>query len=96
MLIARLGHQYGKGEDEKLSKAVDIDFKDILPGYEIQSITERTLSGNQDLSEREQKRLRWNKAAEDISDASRRGSIRDGTITIYPMEIRTFHVKVGV
>lgn len=95
-LLIRLGHQYGNLEDEELSKAVDIDFKDILPGYEIQSITERTLSGNQDLSEREQKRLRWNKAAEDISDAFGRGSIQDGTITIYPMEIRTFHVKVGV
>ena len=95
-LLIRLGHQYGRGEDQELSKAVDIDFKHILPGYEIQSITERTLSGNQDLSEREEKILRWNEAAEDISDASGRGITQDGTITIHPMDIRTFHVKVGV
>lgn len=96
-LLIRLGHQYGKGEHEILSSAVDIDFKDVLPGYEIQSITEKTLSGNQDLSERERKRLRWDgEAAEDISDGIGEDSIRDGTITMHPMEIRTFHVQVGM
>ena len=78
-----------------MSKAVDIDFKDVLPGYEIQSITERTLSGNQDLIERENKRMRWDEAAVDTSDSARKDSIRDGKITIHPMEIRTFHVVVA-
>ena len=94
-LLIRLGHQYAKGEDDALSKAVDIDFKDVLPGYEIQSITERTLSGNQDLIERENKRMRWDEAAVDTSDSARKDSIRDGKITIHPMEIRTFHVVVA-
>ena len=94
-LLIRLGHQYAKGEDDTLSKAVDVDFKDVLPGYEIQSITERTLSGNEDLIEREKKRMRWDEAAVDTSDSVRKDSIRNGKITIHPMEIRTFHAVVA-
>jgi len=94
-LLIRLGHQYGKGEDEILSKPVDIDFRDILPGFEIQSIAERTLSGNQDLLEREKKRLRCDEDESGCSDGDVKDTILDGTITLSPMEIRTFHITIG-
>ena len=94
-ILIRLGHQYGKGEDDDLSKPVDLDLRDILSGYEIISITEKTLSGNQDLAEREELMLRWDDSIKNqYTGREDIGSLDDGKITLNSMDIRTFEVKV--
>lgn len=86
--LIRLGHQYGKGEDDELSKPVRIDMKRLFAGYEVLNVVEKTLSGNRDYSDWENSRLEWN------DDFSSRRSV-DGVVELEPMQIRTFEVQVN-
>merc|ERR1711935_627113 len=90
--LIRLGHQYGIGEDEELSKSASIDLADCLPGYEISRVVELPLSGNQKLEDWEKTRLMWSSSR---SKSSKDTGSRDGTVVeLQPMDIRTFRVTV--
>lgn len=90
--LIRLGHQYGMGEDEELSKPVSVDLADCLPGYEISGVVEMTLSGNQNLEDWEKTRLIW---SDSKSKSSKDTGLQDGTaVELQPMDIRTFRVTV--
>jgi hypothetical protein len=90
--LIRLGHQYGIGEDENLSKAAEVDLATCVPGYTIVDVVEVTLSGNQEYSSWLKKRLDWSGG----SKVSQGGSIRGTTVELRPMDIRTFKVSVKV
>ncbi|KAL3928687.1 MAG: hypothetical protein SGBAC_012538 [Bacillariaceae sp.] len=93
--LIRLGHQYGLGEDGELSKPATVDLVDCLPGYEITEVVELTLSGNQKIEDWEKTRLVW--AAVGGFQSSSKGSsggLKDTTVELQPMDIRTFRVTV--
>jgi hypothetical protein len=94
--LIRLGHQYALGEDATLSQPVHIDMKQLLAGYEVVAITEKTLSGNQDYSDFQKRRLLWTTDDSVYNEKSPTGPANtDGFgIALKPMEIRTFEVKV--
>jgi hypothetical protein len=90
-LLLRLGHQYDIGESEVLSKTVKVNLSLLLGGhYEILNLREKTLSGNQDLSDLVKRRYNWTESydPEDVHDGL------STTITLKPMQIRTFEVQV--
>lgn len=86
--LLRLGHQYGVGEDEVLSRPVSIDLTKLLLGYNVTSVEEMTLSGNQNLTHRMHYRLDWTGTTSNARVAV--GSTTN--ITMAPMEIRTFEL----
>ena len=91
--LIRLGHQYGLGEDEELSKPAKVDLVDCLPGYEITGVVELTLSGNQNVEDWKKSRLVWTSG----SSGSKKGSttdLKDTVVELQPMDIRTFRVTV--
>lgn len=92
--LIRLGHQYAKNEDDDLSKAVQVDLSKLFAGYSIMSVVEKTLSGNQDRSEWEKRRLHWTDVTEEMG--SERSIGDDFVFQLNPMEIRTFEVVAKV
>ena len=92
--LIRLGHQYAKNESVTLSQSVNIDMKQLLDGYEIIGIREKTLSGNQDYSDMRSRRLQWTKDVSVYEEKHR--NVDSFVVELKPMEIRTFEVQVKV
>ena len=100
--LIRLGHQYGINEDPKLSQPVVVDLKSLFPGQTIQTIQETTLSGNVDISTWHNKRLDWTSANSGGGSSirseetkSQKEEVGGTSITLDPMDIRTFMVAVS-
>ena len=91
-LLLRLGHQYDIGESRVLSRPVKVNLSLLLAGhYDVLNITEKTLSGNQNLSDWIERRYNWTEMVETYNNVH---DISSTTITLHPMEIRTFEVQV--
>ena len=92
--LIRLGHQFGEGEEETFSKPVVVCLGRIVFPHFIVSITEMTLSGNQELESWAKLRINWNggnmQARQPVACTG--GSCM---VELKPMEIRTFQVQVG-
>ena len=90
-LLLRLGHQYAVGESLILSRPVKVNLSLLLAGhYEVLNVTEKTLSGNQNIKDYLARRYNWTRAefSTEIHDET------STTITLKPMEIRTFEIQV--
>ncbi len=87
--LVRLAHQYGIDEDHLYSSPAHVDLQNLFPNHLIASITEMTLSANQDRADWEKRRLRWSGNKEEAS-------IDDSTLVVVlkPLEIRTFEISV--
>jgi alpha-mannosidase len=96
--LVRLGHQFGANESNEFSVPVEVDLSVLFPTKSITNYTEKTLSGNQNRIEWESKRLRWdtNKLSKDFVQAEAYSQSRQNgtTVTMKPLEIRTFEVEV--
>ena len=95
--LIRLGHQYGIGEDENMSVPVKVDLSTtIFYKHKIVSITEKTLSGNQDYSSWVERRFDWNhhSSSKTNSSSSPQSSLDGTVVTLKPMDILTFEVSV--
>jgi hypothetical protein len=88
--LIRLGHQYAVGEDEDLSKSVDVDLATLLSGYTILYVVEKTLSGNQNMTSWREKRFDWTG-----SGGSMKGALQGTVVHLNPMEVLTFEVQVA-
>lgn len=95
-----------KGEDEQYSKAVTFNFQDVFRGLNVVSIRETTLSADQWLNEAKrfyftEKSVKRNEipspadVLENEDDTAKKFEKEsDFTITMKPMEIRTFVAKL--
>jgi hypothetical protein len=91
--LIRLGHQYDWNEDEELSQPVKVNLATLLAGYEVLSVTEKTLTGNQNYTTWLSKRLQW--TADSPSERSQVSSSQnENVVDLNPMEIKTFEVRV--
>merc|ERR1712150_327200 len=99
--LIRLAHQYASEEDSIYSTPVQVDIQSIFTSkpytmLKVVSVTEKTVSGNQNWSEWEKKRFEWSSNIS-VKDATASGrSFDDGTVVqLNPMEIRAFEVVLG-
>jgi hypothetical protein len=89
--LVRLAHQYAKDEDQVLSEPVSIDLAKLLAGFKITSVVETTLTANQELNDWVKRRMDWTGSGPlPLSYVSASNT----TITLQPMEIRTFVMKL--
>ena len=96
-LLLRLEHFYQVGEDSELSQAANVSLQDLFSQlFEIETVHETSLGGHQWLDE--VNRLTWRKDRAHGNHDSIKNSIeskdQDGEITLFPMQIRTFVLKV--
>jgi len=94
--LLRLAHQYGRDEGEAHSDPAYVNLQDLYPEHDIASVTEKTLSANQDRADWEKRRLRWNNVM--LEEPARGEGIAEGGLVVMlkPLEIRTFEVSVTV
>ena len=87
-VLLRLGHQYGWNEDDNLSSPVDVDVANLFTGFGVATVTEMTLTGNQELDVYLSRRMSWKESTPSTS-------LSGNTVTLNPMEIRTFEVVLS-
>jgi len=92
--LLRLGHQYALGEDKILSSSVSMNLASILKDFNVTSIKEKTLSGNQDWDDYVKRRLEWTGKSLKESLGRKTRDPMDFPIRLNPMEIRTFELAV--
>ncbi|XP_046584534.1 lysosomal alpha-mannosidase-like isoform X4 [Haliotis rubra] len=96
--LLRLEHFYEKEEDAALSAPVTVSLKDLFVPFDIEAVTELTLGSNLPLSQLN--RLQWKTTDSGHTDTTLRFkpvSLSEAApldITLNPMEIRTFQVKL--
>ncbi|KAJ9562484.1 hypothetical protein OSB04_007644 [Centaurea solstitialis] len=95
-VLLRLAHLYEVGEDRDYSVMATVELKKLFPNRKISKVTEMNLSGNQERSEMERKRLAWK-----VKDSSEAKIVRGGVVDseklmveLGPMEIRTFFIDL--
>ncbi|XP_003426403.2 lysosomal alpha-mannosidase isoform X2 [Nasonia vitripennis] len=100
-VLLRLEHLFEEGESPKYSVPAQVDLKEVFSGFTVQSVQETILGANQWMEDLQ--RLKWqpetNKVGDSEDSSSDDSSLLSGvdstSITIRPMEIRTFVVKLA-
>ncbi|KAI2494329.1 Alpha mannosidase [Fragilaria crotonensis] len=90
--LVRLGHQYAADEDPELSKQVSVDLE-ALVGRKVVNCEEKTLSGNRALQRWQIERLDW-RGLPRTEESQIEYSKVNCTVTLKPMQIRTFQLQV--
>ncbi|KAL8603557.1 hypothetical protein ACOMHN_022509 [Nucella lapillus] len=103
--LLRLEHFYEKGEDPVLSKPVTLHLRKLFSTFDIVEAIELTLGGDMALADL--KRLQWNYPHEQShedhksgspllfeSERSKKAQSDPLTITLTPMEIKTFQITI--
>lgn len=99
-LLIRLGHMYAIGEDSSLSKPATVSLSTLFAGFTITDVEEVSLTANQNAAELRARRQSW-KTVPDASDVSESSQHYDTpvapqlSVTLGPMQIRTFFLTVG-
>jgi len=100
IVLLRIAHQFGVGEDSGLSVPVTIDLGAIFSSLTVSAVTELTLTANQKLGAH--KGYQWKVAGrdeeDDIPEKAYNGVRRIGAsfmVTINPAEIRTFNLTLA-
>ena len=98
-VLVRLSHQFAVEEDAELSGAVVVDVAALLSPLKPVSMTEMTVTANQDRVGMLSKKLRWsesNSVRLDAQVTALRAQAESGSMSIelHAMEVRTFIVKI--
>jgi len=105
LLLIRLAHQYGHMDDvDVMSKPVQVNLQVLLDPdiHRVVSVTEKTLSGNQNWTSFVETKYNWTEPVPPEEEPFGRGHHTQGgdtdstTITLHPLDIRTFHVLVDL
>ncbi|XP_041362774.1 lysosomal alpha-mannosidase-like [Gigantopelta aegis] len=97
--LLRLEHFYEKNEDARLSQPVTVSLKDLFVPFDVTNVVELTLGANMPLSQLN--RLKWKTTdGQSKKDTTLRfepasSSVDPLSITLNPMEIRTFQVEIS-
>ncbi|XP_065866110.1 alpha-mannosidase At3g26720-like isoform X1 [Euphorbia lathyris] len=96
-VLLRLAHLYESGEDEENSVMASVELKRLFPKKKIVKVRELSLSGNQERSEMERKRLVWKVAGTTGTKVVRGGAVDPDKLVLElaPMEIRTFSIHLN-
>ena len=91
--LLRLGHQYGVGDDENLSASVSVDLEHLFSDFQVDSVTEMSLTGNEKWDDFVSRRLDWSQGEKSRLSSSlpSNGSL---VVELMPMEIRTYEILV--
>ena len=95
VFFARLAHQYAVGEDDNLSQPAAVDLNSILPkGLKMAGFKEMTLTGNQEFSDRQKKKLKWVADDDETLEEAVSGRTFDNgdLVNFKPMEMRSFRI----
>ncbi|XP_053388235.1 lysosomal alpha-mannosidase-like isoform X2 [Mercenaria mercenaria] len=97
--LIRLEHFYENGEDAELSKPVTVSLQNLFIPFNIDSVEELTLGANLPMSKLD--RLKWKTKENILTDKENMYIVKNREsltgpldITLNPMEIRTFQVKL--
>ena len=100
VILLRIGHQFGVGEDPILSKPINIDLAEVFPSLDIKQVRETSMSGNQDIDDILRRKEKF---GSDINTLHSRVGRRESGITmkggnfsisLEPMEIKTFEMTL--
>lgn len=98
-LLLRLAHQFAVEEDAEYSQPVQVDVAKLLASFKPLSLTELTLSANQDKATQQKEKVQWQytlKSKVIKTDlAARLEGVNDMVVTLNPMQIRTFSVELA-
>ena len=97
-ILVRFEHFFEIQDKNELSKATEIDFKDLFKHFDIKSIREMTLSANQLLSETNRLKWKTNETSTRIKNGLGKSllDINDMKIKQSPQQIRTFILKIEI
>jgi len=92
-LLVRLGHQFGVGEDDELSKPATVDLSKLFKGT-VTAVKELSLTANQPRGDVDKKFIDW-KVEDDPADIyTKAGDDAGSSITLTPLKIKTFVVSL--
>jgi len=95
-VLVRLAHQFGVNEDADLSKPVSVDLASLFKDRAIKSIDERGLTGTISRADVLQRRISWQVDGEQSPAPHVSNPSSGSTITLGPLQIRTFIVEFAV
>lgn len=109
-ILIRFEHILSKYEDEQYSQVATINLQEIFRSFDVVSIKETTLSANQwldkaverlqfkskneDLNENPINEVLYSNNFDKYADEPKTNNRNDFTITLKPMEIRTFIIEI--
>ncbi|XP_039250452.2 lysosomal alpha-mannosidase-like [Styela clava] len=93
-VLIRLEHQFQKSDDPTYSQPVTVSLKDIFVGYEVTSLEELVLGAN--ALKQDVVRLLWSEAVKNnpVPSDSKLHFQEPFDVTLSPMQIRTFRMRV--
>jgi hypothetical protein len=92
--ILRLSHQFGVGEDSKYSVPVTVDLSTLFNSIHLTDLKEVSLTTNQDVAN--MKQMQWMTNDEETNkDLFENVPFAGTTVTINPMDVRTFTFKLS-
>jgi len=91
--LLRIGHQFGLGEDAKLSQPATVDLQALFAGAHITSIAERGMGGTISSDEVERRRINW-PLDHAVPSPSASSTSPSTTVTLGPLQIRTFLIQI--
>ncbi|XP_018570360.1 lysosomal alpha-mannosidase [Anoplophora glabripennis] len=95
--LLRLEHILEKDEDPSLSNATSVDISKLFNTHDIVEITETTLGANQLLDDYQARtKYTWNITGEKMDVVPDEADPTPLSVSLTPMKIRTFVVKLGI
>lgn len=103
-VLLRLAHQFGVGEDAKLSLPVSVSLNNLFATLKITAVTELSLTANQPVAAMRARKLAWSTVEEDgtvvhaqdaVVDVPAPVTVDAPVVVLNPLQIRTFELTLA-